>query len=351
VLIRCSRCNALYTLQDLGGPARAVSAECGRCHLVFTALPEGAPTPRIATPARLVIPARAPLPRPPGPPAAWEIQKGPGEIAEALRPRRPAIYGPEKRRSPLTKGGAMSLGAVLLTAGAIAFWVNEQRLPREAAKKAQQARQELLLDDDQSLSQAAALLAEAARLAPRDASLEADRAFALLLRASARQDLANRFENAAHADPAVAKERDTDLRDATRLLREGMAAARAALAEAPLDPAPLRAMALASALTRGDAQRFLDAASRAAPGDALVTYATAAADLASGRSGDQQERGLEALAAASKAEPNLLRASVDAAAVALDKGERAAARQALEKVLQTNPHHERARRLLFLATR
>jgi uncharacterized protein HemY len=44
----------------------------------------------------------------------------------------------------------------------------------------------------------------------------------------------------------------------------------------------------------------------------------------------------------------LLRAQVDAAALALDRLDLAAARQDLQAVLEANPRHERAKRLLSL---
>ncbi len=208
--------------------------------------------------------------------------------------------------------------------------------------------QALLLDDDKSLEQAAALFGEAARLAP---AYQGDRAVALLLRGSAQQDLAERLEPLARGDPAVGAEREALLREGARLVQEGSAAAQAAVEQAPEEVAALRAMALAAALTSGNPARWLDGAQRKAPGDALVAVARAAAALAGGRSGEAQDRALAALAAARVAEPRLLRAQVDAAALALDRGDLASARQGLQGVVEANSRHERAKRLLSLAPR
>ena len=112
---------------------------------------------------------------------------------------------------------------------------------------------------------------------------------------------------------------------------------------------PGRAMALAAALTAGSPQQYLDLAPR--KDDPLLLYAKAVAALAGGHGGEQQERALSALAVALQAQPRLLRAQVDAAEVALDRQELAADRQGLQRVLEENPKHERARALLTLLPR
>jgi hypothetical protein len=206
----------------------------------------------------------------------------------------------------------------------------------------------LLLDDDASLAEAAALFGEMAR---RDPTYEGDRATALLLRASAQQDLAERLEPSSHADADVAAERETLLREAARLVREGSAAADAAVQRRPDEVAALRAMALAAALTSGNPARWLRDAQRRAPDDALVACAVAIAELGSGQSAAAQDRAFAALARAHNAEPRLLRAQVDAAALALDRRDLAFARSALQRVVEVNPRHGRAKALLSLASR
>ena len=56
--------------------------------------------------------------------------------------------------------------------------------------KVRQGREKLLLDDSKSLREATGLFTDAARDAPGQAEPEAERAFALLLQASAHKDLA-----------------------------------------------------------------------------------------------------------------------------------------------------------------
>ena len=352
MLIRCARCQAVFSVQDgLSGPVqRAFRVECGRCEAVFDAqsgqLPEAPRTPaprRIPTP----VPFQRPVPAPPPPAAAPAVERHATSDSMAdAGPLRPVVYGPVARQNPLTRGGAVAI-AVLALAAAIAFLAfGRPRGSREAAAKAGEAMEALLLDDDKALEQAGALFGEAARLAP---AYEADRAFALLLRGSAQQDLAERLEPLSRTDPALVAEREALLREGARLVQEGSAAAQAALERAPEDLAGLRAMALSAALTSGNPARWLEDAQRKAPGDPLVSVAAAAAALAGGHGGEAQDRALAALSAARAAQPRLLRARVDAAALALDRRDLAPARQELQGVLEANPRHERAKRLLSLA--
>lgn len=353
MLIRCARCHAVFSVQDgLARPVqRAFQVECGRCEAVFDAqsgqLPE---VPRTSLPR--VIPTPVPFQRPaavgalPAPSLAVERHAAADQATDTA-PLRPAISGAFARRGP-SIGGAV---AVAVLAGAVvvaALLVVRSRGPRAADAKAEQAMQALLLDDDESLEQSAALFGEAARLEADDPRFEADRAFAMLLRGSAQRDVAERLEALAKADPAVAAEREARLREGARLVREGVAAAEAAAARAPDEVAALRAMALAAALTRGNPQRWLEAAQRKAPDDALVAYARAAAAAAGGSVTEVQDR---ALAVARDAEPRLLRARVDEGALSLERRDLAAARQALQGVIEANPRHERAKRLLSLLQR
>jgi len=138
-------------------------------------------------------------------------------------------------------------------------------------------------------------------------------------------------------------------RAAARLLQQGAAAARQAFADDKEDPAALRAMTLAESISGSGDQAALHAeqAERAAPGDPWALYAKAAAASAS----HAHERAVQALSAAREAEPRLLRADVDLAAISLDRGDPAGARELLESVLRRNPKHERARRMLSLVSR
>lgn len=350
MLIRCARCQAVFSIQEgLAGPVqRAFRVECGRCQAVFDAhagqVPEAPRTPpprRVPTPVPFQRPVAPSLPA--TPPLTLERRATPEEMAE-LGPLRPAIYGPVARQNPFTRGGAIAVGLLAVAGAAAMFLFGRPRGDPRA--KADQAMEALLLDDDKSLERAAALFAEAARFRP---AAEADRALTLLLRGSAQQDIAERLEPIAGTDPAVAAEREGLLREGARLVQEGSAAAQAAVEQAPEDVPALRAMALASALTSGNPARWLEPALRKAPDDALVQLVKAAAALAGGRGGEARDRALSSLEAARTAQPRLLRAQVDGAALALDRRDLAAARRGLQAVIEANPRHERAKRLLSLA--
>src|SRR5205814_8724709 len=72
----------------------------------------------------------------------------------------------------------------------------------------------------------------------------------------------------------LAAEREPQVRDATRLMQQGVAAAKAALEDDPEDAVALRAMALWSAL--GDApdrgSRYLDQAEQKTPQDPWISW-------------------------------------------------------------------------------
>jgi len=354
VLVRCARCHAVYSVQDgLTGPVqRTFSVECGRCHAVFDAH-----SSQLADAARTPTPRRLPTPPPlqkaaslassPSAPVRRSHHSTSDESSDAGA-LRPVIYGPVAKRNPLTRGGAVAIAIVGVAALASWFVLNRTGFPRVAATRGDEARAALLLDDDASLERAASLFAEAGRGAPRSVALEADRAFALLLRGSAKLDVAERLELVARGDPAAAAQREANLRDGTRLVQEGAAAARAAVDRAGDDVAAVRAMALAAALTSGNPTPWLERAMQKAGNDPLFALAVAAADLAGGRDGRAQEGAAAALTAAKRIEPRLLRAQVDAGALALDRHDLAAARQGLQAVLEANPKHERAKVLLSL---
>ena len=211
-------------------------------------------------------------------------------------------------------------------------------MPRRAQERIEKARLLLLRDDRVSLEQATALFTEAARMAPGEAGPEGERAFALLLQAAAQKDLAGR----------VSKDEGEELtRKATRSMQEGLAAAKAAVEDDREDPFALRAMALHAALA-GAPELGLVSLHRAeivSPQDPWIAWTRAALALSGPTAREKQDR---ALAVAGQAEPRMLRAQVDVAAISLDRQEPGPARDVLTKVLKENPQHERAKRLLSL---
>lgn len=318
MLIRCARCRALFSVQDVVPAAGArLAVQCGRCLAVFEsggvskapALHEAEPTP---------VPAQPVTPAPPG---------------------RDARARPPLSRALLLRAAA-GLTAVAL-AGAVIFAVRQRwwGSARDVAARVEQGRQKLLRDDARSLDEATRLFTEAVRMAPGDAVPEAERGFALLLQALAHKDLADRS-----APPA----RDEEARLANRFAQQGGAAAKQALAENEAEPAALRAMALFD-VVNGEieqASAHAAAAQRADPQDPWSQYAGAAA----ARSRKAPAEAAAILSRLRTAQPRMLRAHVDLAAVLLDGGNAVAARGALQQVLQDNAAHERARRLLALVS-
>jgi len=315
VLIECSRCHAVFSLQDGIATAGArFKVQCGRCLEVFETV-------------------AAPRAHPPAPPDA-----APAEPALATAAPLPAAGPPSTPRLELWRGPLMQsrvLVAVIALAIAAGVVVYRRGFPREVEENVRQGREKMLLDDEKSLEEATKLFTEAVRIAPGNAVAEAERAFALLLQASAHKDLASRVPR-----------RDEENRAATRLLQQGAAAARQAIEDDQNAPAALRAIALAEAIagTPEPAAAHAEQAERAAPGDPWTLYAKAAAATAGGARG----RAVQALSAARQAEPRLLRADVDLAGIAVDGGDPAGARELLQGVLRKNPQHERARRMLSL---
>jgi len=313
VLIECSRCHALFSLQDgIAAAGARFKVQCGRCLEVF----ETVAAPRTHPAAPLVEVASA----------------TPAPVPAAGAPPTPRV---ELRRAPLMQSRVLvAVIALAIAAGVVLY---RRGLPREMEENVRQGREKMLLDDEKSLEEATKLFAEAVRLAPGNAVAEAERAFALLLQASAHKDLASRLPPA---------QRDEETRAATRLLQQGAAAARQAIEGDRSAPAALRAIALAEAVagTPEPAAAHAEQAERAAPGDPWALYAKAAAASA----GRARDRAVQALSAARQAEPRLLRADVDLAGFAVDGGDPAGARELLQGVLRKNPQHERARRMLSL---
>lgn len=324
--IRCQSCQALFSLQDgIFGAGGRVPVQCGRCLSVFEAV---------------VVPAT-----PPPPPAdAYERAPQPQEAdaAQAL-PEEPGpgseAAGGESasRHARWLRWTAALTGAAVLAAAGVAIYGRVATLPREVAAKVEQGRERMLRDDARSLDEAARLFTEAVRIAPGEATPEAERAFALLLQAAAHKDLAERV-----APP----ERDDEARLAARFLQQGTAAAKQAFAESQREGSALRALALSEAIA-GEADRAAEHAARAlllSPGDPWALYTQAAAAKAA-RASDLVLDGLSRLGAAY---PKLLRAQVDLGAMLADRGDSTAAREILRRVVDANAQHERARRILRL---
>jgi len=313
VLIECSRCHALFSLQNgIAAAGARFKVQCGRCLEVF----ETVAAPRTHPTAPLVEVASA----------------TPAPVPAAGAPSTPRL---ELWRAPLMQSRVLvAVIALAIAAGVVLY---RRGLPREMEENVRQGREKMLLDDEKSLEEATKLFTEAVRLAPGNAVAEAERAFALLLQASAHKDLASRLPPA---------QRDEETRAATRLLQQGAAAARQAIEDDRSAPAALRAIALAEAVagTPEPAAAHAEQAERAAPGDPWALYAKAAAASA----GRARDRAVQALSAARQAEPRLLRADVDLAGFAVDGGDPAGARELLQGVLRNNPQHERARRMLSL---
>ncbi|HEX4384725.1 MAG TPA: MJ0042-type zinc finger domain-containing protein [Myxococcales bacterium] len=262
MLVRCERCRAAFTVQD-GLAVPGFRVECGRCLLVFS--------PRLSTPER----------------------DGPALVVKAVPPK------PQRQ----WKGPLSALLLLAVAAAAFGFWrLRNPRVSKAAAARIAQGDALLLKDDLASLDGAVQLFTEAAHLAPRAALPEARRAFALLLQS--------------------ATEKALDNPDSTRLLQQGIAAAKAAIAESPRDPAARQAVALAYLLS-GSPQ---EAAPFMQSNDLWSNYLRAVGDA----------KALEQVA--------LVRAEVDEARLLMPASPQRA-QEILARVLQENPRHELARSL------
>ncbi len=396
MLIRCDKCLAQFSLQDgvvrgaRGEIPATFAVECGRCGATFqatTAASGNSVPPSRRTPAPTPSKSRAATSR------ASEANDAAGSaptsatLARTLKPKRPDESADD---DPYTR--AMSeraarrkkvIAGVVVLAVIASAWLAVPLLrkrfggiPAAAQTKLAKAQEKLLLDDAASLEAAADLDQQAARLAPGEARPEGERAFALMLLAGAHKDLADRAESRAKkiADAIVKQQaekadgwekrvaalidqtkqldsqREPHVRDANRLEQQGLSAAKAALEEDPDEPAALRAMGLYSAY--GDAAergaRFVDKAAHANPTDGLTNYVRAQLWLCGSPSKEKQEQGLAQLALAREAQPHLLRALYDSAAIEVERQQFGPAREKLDKLLAANPAHERAQALRAL---
>ena len=333
MLIECSRCHAVFSLQDgIAAAGARFKVQCGRCLEVFETVAAPRTHPPPPPDAAQAEPALAAAAPPDPVPPLVEVASATPDPVPAGRPSTPRL---ELWRGPLMQSRVLvAVIALAIAAGVVLY---RRGLPREVEENVRQGREKLLLDDEKSLQEATKLFTEAVRVAPGNAVAEAERAFALLLQASAHKDLAWRIPP---------PERDEETRAATRLLQQGAAAARQAIEDDQNAPAALRAIALAEAVsgTPEPAGAHAVQAERAAPRDPWALYAKAAAAAA----GRDRDRAVQALSAARQAEPRLLRADVDLAGFAIDGGDPAGARELLQRVLRNNPQHERARRMLSL---
>lgn len=399
--VRCTRCRAVFSLEDVlyGGDEfkplpPSIQVECGRCDYIFEA----------------PVPGRAAKPSNPNlkPVRNAELDaaraQGNADLAKILKPRRPVEASgaaEHHQRAPLpgVAAGDHAAGGferaerqrkgrvrVGLIAGGVAALVVllalvapalkrklSGGLPAQAKAKVEVARAKLLLDDVGSLEHAVKLFREAARLAPGEAQPEADLAYATVLLSETHRDLADRLEAAGRArtdqvnklqaealqgwEPKaaalveevarIADDRKPHLVESEKLLGQARSAARAAADEDPEHPAVLRALALYFAATEPEKGReYLEKAESKGRGDPLSLYVRAAAALSGVRSRDNQDRALSALAEVQQAEPAMLRARVDSAAIAIERHQYGPARDALQRVLAANPSHERARLLV-----
>jgi predicted Zn finger-like uncharacterized protein len=328
MVIECSHCHAVFSLQEgvVAAAGASFSVECGRCHAVFEvvapAASPAAPLPDAPLPTPAVAVETVDIP--PAPTMAFSEPEPPGPVPPIAADRA------SRARWPILLG-------VLALASIAGIALHRRERVRELDEKIRQGRDKMFLDDTRSLEEATKLFTEAARSAPGRALPEAERAFSLLLQAAAHKDLYERVP---------APERDEEGRAAARLLQQGAAAARQAFADGKDDPVALRAMALAEAIagTADQAAAHAEQAERAAPRDVWVLYAKAAA----AKAGRQHEKSVKALSEARQVDPRLIRADVDLADISLDRGDRAGARELLERVLRRNPQHDRARRILSL---
>jgi tetratricopeptide (TPR) repeat protein len=349
VLIECSRCHAVFSLQDgAASPGSSFQVQCGRCHAVFEAIA----APRAgAQPAQEAAPA-APSAGSPSEADAPEEEWSPEPAEAVVEPDEPPDEGvpppPVAALESVPAEAAPALGrhtasrrrwvagafaaAIAVTAAIVLY---QRGLGSSAEERMRKGHEILLRDDTRSLQEATKLFTDAARASPGQAVPEAERAFALLLQAKAHKDLSVRLLDA---------QRDEQEKAAAKLLQQGAAAAREALGEDQEAPAALRAAALAEAISgkADQAEAHAEQADRAAPGDPWTLYVKGAAAAA----GQKRDRAVQELSAARQIEPRLIRVDVDLAAISLDAGDRAGARALLEKVLKDNPRHDRAKRML-----
>ncbi len=429
MLIRCDRCSTLYELDEALLSPEGSPVQCTRCDHVFTARPaarhepEAPPTPppdrfepppeRFEPPpphAEQDEPADEPLDEPPAPPASaptrhaappqrWD-RPGPPVYRPGTAPSVPGVAQPPRirrdavgafearlRRSARWRWLAPAL-VVLALAAIVAAWI---LLSHRHGPVADRLRTEGLalvaLDDAASLEQAVARFDEALRSAPRRREVEADRALAQALAATALlEDGKARSARAAartaaraaalaaapaevtpaapgaappaaaaaapappEADPETARieaeARDRTARG-TALSRSALEALKRLEAEHVAPPEVARALALlhAAAGEREAVQRQVAIVRGRAPDDPWGALAEATLD-ARARDRAAREGAVTALSALATAHPELLRGRYLLAVAEAGLGRRAEAQSAVEGVLAANPRHERAEAL------
>jgi predicted Zn finger-like uncharacterized protein len=364
VIIRCERCSTLYELDESLLAQDGSDVQCTKCQHVFTAYPPRVPGKAAAGAApRSPEPAARPAPPPPpvedGPepvttPAPAEARpagassRPPAEPgARASRSGGPPVYRPPAssgpsapppvQRSPILKRDAVGAfesrlrwshrlrwlvpaAAVAVVALAVASWFLLRRHgpSGDAVRRRGEGMALLVQDDRESLARAEEILegAAAAGIAPA----RADAALARALRADALGG-----EGAELAERARA-----ELRQAEKDLGA--------------DPGVARALAVTAALS-GDRDRAT-AYARAARGGGPEPWADLADGLVDlGGDAASRERGVARLRTVASKHPEILRARYVLAAAEAETGRRQEAIATLDRLLQANPRHERARRL------
>src|SRR5437899_8315416 len=146
MLIRCQRCQAVFSLQDgVAGASSNFKVECGRCALVFEA----------TAPAKIEAPVQTPATPVPRvfDPGALERRASADELARALKPHRPG--DPEPRAAKGSPIWIVALGGLLLVGvGALVTQARLGGLSAEAQSRMEKASERLLRDDSASLAQA-----------------------------------------------------------------------------------------------------------------------------------------------------------------------------------------------------
>jgi predicted Zn finger-like uncharacterized protein len=407
--IRCERCATLYELDEALLAPEGTSVQCSRCEHVFTARPVAASAPpapvpdanpvpvpsATATPAPRVTPVPVPgaTATPPPASAPQGQRTAASESPRAARSAQPAVYrpvttAPTVRANPVLRQDAVGafearlrraarvrlivpIAAVLLLVGVgagVLLVRGRIHIHSSAAGVRTGALTLVALDDAESLDRAAAMLDDALRRTPKDRVLGADRALALVLRASAladerdaiiarigaQQDERERLQRehaegleqaTARIDGAVqALEREARANDerAQALARGAQEALEKVERELGDDVSVQRARAIQDALA-GDHEKALRkvAQDRARGSDAWLDLAESVA-VARGADPAAAER---ALAKVSVAHPELIRARYLLARAQVALGRRGEARTTLDALLVASPKHEGARRL------
>jgi hypothetical protein len=238
---------------------------------------------------------------------------------------------------------APTLAVALAVAGAGIYFAVRNLTDPQARRAHERAMRLALRDDVSSLEEAASLLDEASRAAPRLHAARADRALVDFLLAEVLADEARDLGGAA-GDP---------LRARSRLLATRATEALDGLGGTGLAPAEVaRARAVGAALEpdRGRMKRLATEARGRLANDPLVEAAEQSAEI---RLGDvaARDRATTSLALLVARQPDVIRARYVLARGLALTGRRAQALATLRELLDVNPHHEGAMALRDSLTR